>query len=188
MSISIIFRNSQMNLKSWRRKKENMRQRYKTWKGKLTSSREPFEALKKESDGIIKEMKEQETKISTRKKQLGIEKVGKVSVIESAIATEEKLMKAINEFEKVIVAKRDLEDFKEAVDELALRSGDFEKAKSEVELRYKGTSIRKDCDALSEQLNSYEDAIQKSETKINSYKNQLEELNRQQSKIEIFFR
>ncbi len=147
-----------------------------------------LEALKKESKGIEKEMKEQETKIATRKAQLAIEQVRKVSLIETAIAEVEKSMKSVNEFEKVIAAKRDLEDFKEAVDELALRSGEFEKAKSEVELRYKGTSLRKDCDELSQQLNNYNDAIQKSETKINSYKKQVEELNKQQTKIEASLR
>src|SRR6266542_969645 len=134
------------------------------------------------------EKKEQETKIANRKAQLAIEQVRKVSLIETAIAEVEKSMKSVNEFEKVIAAKRDLEDFKEAVDELALRSGEFEKAKSEVELRYKGTSIRKDCDELSQQLNNYNDAIQKSETKINSYKKQVEELNKQQTKIEASLR
>lgn len=142
------------------------------------------EALQKEKSGIEKEIREQETKIAIRKKQLAIEKVGKISIIEAAISEVEKSVKAINELEKLIVTKRDLEDFKEAVDELARRYDEFEKAKSEVELRYKGTSIRKDCDELSQQFNNYNDAIQKSETKINSYKKRIEELNKQRTKIE----
>ncbi|MEO8112545.1 MAG: SbcC/MukB-like Walker B domain-containing protein, partial [Ginsengibacter sp.] len=104
--------------------------------------------------------------------------------IEAAISEVEKSLKAINEFEKLIVTKKDLDDFKDAVDELSRRSDEFEKAKREVELHYKGTNIRKDCDDLSQQFNMYNDAIQKSETKITSYKKRVEELSKQQLKIE----
>ena len=145
-----------------------------------------LEALKKEKSIIKSEIREQETKVTIRKKQLAIDKVGKVSMIEAAISEVEKSVKAINEFEKLIVTKKDLEDFKEAVDTLSRRSVEFEKAKSEVELRYRGTNIRKDCDELSQQFNSYNDAIQKSETKLTSYEKRLEELSKQQTKIEAF--
>ncbi len=143
-----------------------------------------LEALQKEKMGIGREMTEQKNKIEARKKQLAIEKVGNVQTIEAAITDLEKSVKAINDLEKLLGARKELEDFKEAVDELALRSGDFEKAKSEVESRYKGNSIRKDCDELSKQLNNYNDAIQRSETNINAFKKQLHELNKQQTKIE----
>ncbi len=147
-----------------------------------------LETVQKEKSGLEREMSDQRSKIEVRKKQLAIEKVGNVHSIEADIIVLEKSLKAINELEKLIATRRDLEDFKEAVDELAVRSGEFENAKSEVELRYKGTSIRKDCDELSQQLNNYNDAIQKSETKINSYKKRIEELNKQQTKIEASLR
>ena len=143
-----------------------------------------LEALQREKGGHEREMADQKNKIEVRKKQLAIEKVGNVHIIEADITELEKSLKAINELEKLVATGRDLEDFKEAVDELSRRSGEFEKAKSVVELRYKGTNIRKDCDELSQQLNNYNDAIQKSETKINSYKKRVEDLNKQQTKIE----
>lgn len=143
-----------------------------------------IEALRKEKNAIETQMKEQQSKIETRKNQLKIEKVGKVSVIEAAITELNVTVNAIREFEKVIATKRDLEDFKQAVDEFELRSNELKKAKAEVESRYKGSNIRGECDALSRQLNSYNDAIQKSETKINSYKRQLEEFSKQQTKID----
>ena len=68
---------------------------------------------------------------------------------------------------------------------LSLRSSEFEKAKSEVELRYKGTNIRKDCGELTQQFNNYNDAIQKSQTKINSYNKRVEELSKKQFKIDM---
>src|SRR6266542_1203947 len=147
-----------------------------------------LETVQKEKSGLEREMSDQRSKIEVRKKQLAIEKVGNVHSIEADIIVLEKSLKAINELEKLIATRRDLEDFKEAVDELAVRSGEFENAKSEVELRYKENSIRKDCDELSQQLNKNNDAIQKSETKINSYKKRIEELNKQQTKIEASLR
>ena len=143
-----------------------------------------LEALQKEKGGHEREMADQKNKIEIRKKQLRIEKVGSAQVIEADLAALEKSLKAINELEKLVATTADLEDFKEAVDELALRSIEFEKAKSEVEQRYKGTSIRKDCDELSQQFNNYNDAIQKTETNIHSLKKRIEELNKQQARIE----
>lgn len=143
-----------------------------------------IDVLQKEQGRIEKEMKEQETKIANRKKQLAIEKVGNVQTIEAAITELDKAVKAMNELEKFNDAKRDLQDFKEAVDELELRTNEFIKAKSEVELRYKGSNIRGDCDSLNEQLRKLIEAIQNSETKIASFKDQLENLNQQQTKIE----
>ena len=102
------------------------------------------------------------------------------STIEIAKTELEKSIEAINKFEKLESAKKELEDFKEAVDELALRTSEFEKAKSEVELRYKGSNIRNDCDLLSKQLKELNDAIQSIEATLNSDKNQLEELSKQQ--------
>ena len=156
---------------------ENLQREMSTQSGTL-------EALQKERIGIGREMTEQKNKIEARKKQLAIEKVQHVHTIEAAITELEKSVKAMNDLEKLVGARKELEDFKEAVDELALRSGEFEKEKSEVESRYKGNSIRKDCDELSRQLNNYNDAIQKSETNINAHKKQLHELNKQQTKIE----
>ncbi|MBA4139062.1 MAG: hypothetical protein H0X70_00905 [Segetibacter sp.] len=144
-----------------------------------------IEALRNEKNGIEIQMKEQQSKIETRKNQLKIEKLGKVSVIEASITELNITVKAISELEKAIATKRDLEDFKQVVDELELRSIEFKKTKAEVESRYKGNNIRGECDALSRQLNNYNDAIQNSETKINSYKRQLEELSKQQIKIDV---
>lgn len=143
-----------------------------------------LETLQKEKNGIEIEKREQETKILAQKKHLAIEKVGNLHTLEVSITELKSSVNAINEQEKVIATKRDLEDFKQSVDELELRSNEFKKAKAEVESRYKGNNIRGECDALSRQLNSYNDAIQKSETKISSYKRQLEELSKQQTKIE----
>ena len=156
---------------------ENLQKGMSTQSGTL-------EALQKENIGIVREMTEQKNKIEARKKQLVIEKVGNVNTIQAAITELEKSMKAINDLEKLVGTRKELEDFKEAADELAVRLDDFEKAKSEVESRYKGNSIRKDCDELSRQLNNYNDAIQKSETNINAFKKQLQELNKQQTIIE----
>ncbi|HEX8678258.1 MAG TPA: SbcC/MukB-like Walker B domain-containing protein, partial [Segetibacter sp.] len=156
---------------------ENLQREVSTQSGTL-------EALQKEKTGIEREMTEQKNKIEARKKQLAIEKVGNVHTIEAAITELEKSVKAINDLEKLVGARTDLEDFKEVVDELASRSEEFEKAKSEVESRYKGTDIGKDCDELSQQLNNYNNEIQKSETNINAYKKRLQELNRQQTEIE----
>ena len=161
-----------------------MKQRNRNLQKEINMHSGTLEALQKEKSGHEREMADQKNKIEVRKKQLAIEKVGNVHTIEVAKTELEKSIEAISKFEKLDSAKKDLEDFKEAVDELALRSVEFEKAKSEVELRYKGTSIRKDCDELSQQFNNYNDAIQKSETKINSYKKRVEELNKQQTKIE----
>ena len=105
-------------------------------------------------------------------------------MIEVAIKELENSVKAINELDKVIATRRDLEDFKEAVDELVLRSREFDKAKEEVELRYRGSNIRADCDSLSEQVRSSKEAIQKSETNMNAAKKHVEELNKQQAEIE----
>jgi exonuclease SbcC len=142
-----------------------------------------LKALQKEKIEIEKQMTEQQNQIEARKKQLKIEKVGNVHTIEAEIAELEKFGKMIIELEKAVVTKRDLKDFKEVVDELDLRLDEFEKAKSEVESRYKGTGIRKECDELSQQLNHYNHVIQQSETKINAYKKRLEELNNQQTQI-----
>lgn len=143
-----------------------------------------LETLQKEKNGIEMERREQETKILARKKHLAIEKVGNVHTLEVSITELKSAVNAFSEHEKVNATKRDLEDFKQAVDELELRLNEFKKAKAEVESRYKGNNIRGECDALSRQLNNYNDAIQKSETKISSYKRQLEELSKQQTKIE----
>jgi exonuclease SbcC len=156
---------------------ENLQREVSTESGTL-------EALQKEKTWIDREMTEQKTKIEARKKQLAIEKVGNVHTIEAAITELETSVKAINDLEKLVAARTDLEDFKEVVDELASRSEEFSKAKSEVESCYKGTNIRKDCDELSQQLNNYNNEIQKSETNINAYKKRLQELNRQQTEIE----
>lgn len=143
-----------------------------------------LETLQKEKNGIEMQRREQETKILARKKQLDIEKVGNVHTLEVAVTELNNTVNAIKELEKVVAMKRDLEDFKEAVDELVLRSGEFEKAKTEVESQYKGSDVREECDTLSRQLNNYNDLIQQSETRISSFKWQLEELNKQQTKIE----
>jgi exonuclease SbcC len=143
-----------------------------------------LEALQKEKSRIERQMKEQESVIAARKKQLDIQKVGKPGMIDVAIMELENSVRAINELDKVIATKRDLEDFKEAVDELVVRSREFEKAKEEVDLRYKGSNIRGDCDLLSEQVRSSKEAIQKSETNMHAAKNHVEELNKQQAEIE----
>src|SRR5258706_7259552 len=143
-----------------------------------------LETLREDKSGIEKEMKEQETKITVRKKQLAIEKVGSVHTIEVAKTELEKSIEAINKFEKLNSSKKELEDFKETVDELDLRTSEFMKAKSEVEIRYKGSNIRNDCDLLSKQLKELNDAIQSIEATLNSNKNQLKELSNHQTKME----
>ena len=143
-----------------------------------------LEILQKDKGAIEKEMGEQMNKIEARKKRLAIEKVGKLDKISADIKELEMSLKAFNEFEKVTTRKRDLEDFKETIDELELRSGEFEKAKSEVETWYRGSDIRRDCDLLNEKVRSLKEAIQRSETKISSDKKHLEELSEQQAKIE----
>jgi DNA repair protein SbcC/Rad50 len=143
-----------------------------------------LETLQTEKSGIEREMKEQETKIASRKKQLAIENIKNVNTIEVAKTELEKSIEAINKFEKFESSKKELEDFKGAVDELILRTSEFVKAKSEVELRYKGRNIRSDCDLLSKQLKELNDEIQSTEATLNSNKNQLKELNNQQAKIE----
>ena len=164
--------------KKYEAKKQDLQNEISTHSG-------TFETLQKEKSGIEKEMREQETKIATRKKQLAIEKVGNVSTIEVAKTELEKSIEAINKFEKLDLDKKELEDFKEAVDELALRISEYGKAKLEVELRYKGSNIRNDCDLLSRQLKESNDAIQSTEATLNSNKTQLTELSKQQTKIEV---
>jgi exonuclease SbcC len=163
--------------KKYEAEKQNIQNEISTHSGTL-------ETLQKEKSGIEREMKEQETKIASRKKQLAIENIGNVNTIEVAKTELERSIEAINKFEKLDSSKKELEDFKETVDELVLRTGEFVKAKSEVELRYKGNNIRSDCDLLSKQLKELNDAIQSTEATLNSNKNQLNELSNHQTKIE----
>ena len=131
-----------------------------------------------------KKWKSKKNKISTRKEQLEIEKVGNVQTIEIAKKELEKSIEAIGKFEKLESDKKELEDFREAADEFALRTSEFIKAKSEAELRYKGSNIRNDCDLLSKQLKELNDEIQSAEATLNSDKNQLKEFSNQYIKIE----
>ncbi len=143
-----------------------------------------LEIVQKDKSSIEKEMTEEKNKIETRKEQLGIEKVRNLNALETGIAELDTSVKAITRLENLKAAKRDLEDFKDDVEGLVVRLTEFENGKKEVESRYKGASIRKDCDELSQQLNNYSNAIQKSETKTHDYKKRLEELTKQQTRIE----
>ncbi len=143
-----------------------------------------LKTLQREKVEIEREMAEQKNKIAARKEQLGIEKVGNVQTIEVAKNEIEKSIEAISKFEKLDSYKKELDDFKKEVDELLLRTNEFEKAKSEVELRYKGSNIRGDCDLLSRQFKELNDGIQGIEITLNSNKSQLKQLSEQQTKIE----
>lgn len=162
--------------KKYEEKKQELQNEISAYSGALKT-------LEKEKSGIEKEMEQQKSKITARKEELKIEKVGNVHTIEIAITELEKSIEAINKFEKLDSDKKELEDFKESVDELSRRTDEFERSKLEVEKRYSGTDIRGDCNLLSEQLRSLKEAIQKSETKISTDKKRLEELDKQQAMI-----
>lgn len=140
--------------------------------------------LKKEMSDIEKEMTIQKNKISDHKERLKIVKIGNVHTIELTIAELEESIEAISKFEKLDSDKRELENFKEDVDELALSINEFAKAKQEVELRYNGSNISDDCDLLRNQLTKLNDDIQSMEATLNANKNRLEELANHQTKIE----
>ncbi len=143
-----------------------------------------LEALEKEKKAIDKEVEQQKSKIELHKKQLDIEKVGNVQTLEAGVTELENFIKTINELEKLGTSKRELEDFKEAVDLFESRIIDLEKTKKEVESRYKGSNIRGDCDSLGDKLKRLKDAILQTEERIKSNKTRLDELKKHQTKIE----
>ncbi|MBA3647766.1 MAG: AAA family ATPase [Chitinophagales bacterium] len=167
---------------------ENERNRYENeiqdLQSEISVNSGRLQALQKEKMVIENEMVSQQNKIAVRKKQLAIEKVGNVHTLEASIAKIENEIKSVAELEKLILTKNDLHEFKKEVDVYTQRLNEYAKAKKEVESRYTGTNIRGDCDTLSSPLNKLNDEIQTSEGKINSYKTQMDQLNRQQLKSE----
>ncbi|MDQ6761381.1 MAG: AAA family ATPase, partial [Bacteroidota bacterium] len=168
---------------------ESQEKKFETERQKLQNEISTYsgirETLQKENNGIKIEMAGQKNKVAARKEQLKIEKVGNVHSIEVAKTALEKSIESISRFEKLDSDKKELEDFKESVDELSLRIIEYGKAKSELELRYTGNNIRNDCDLLSRQLKELTDAIQSIDAILNSNKTQVNELYEQQNEIEV---